>query len=87
MDLCVLAIVIVAMVLFRKESFLWYSGGVQVDVILPDSLIDDDNDDDDDGGDDSATGIDYKEVEAIVPEVVEILKLAPYRMIHLFSSF
>lgn len=52
----------------------------QVDVILSYSLIDDDDDLDDDND----IGIDYEGVEEIISEAMEILKLAPYRMLYLF---
>lgn len=61
-------VVAVVMVLFRKQSFLWYSGG-QVDAIWSDSLIDDGDDDD---HDDNSNDIDYEEVEEIVSEVIRI---------------
>lgn len=57
----------------------------QVDVILSYSLVDDD--DDDDLNNDNDIGIDYEGVEEIISEVMEILKLAPYRMTYLFISF
>lgn len=61
-------VVAVIMVLFRKQSFLRYSGG-QVDAIWSDSLIEDGNDDD---NDDSGNDIDYEEVVEIVSEVMRI---------------
>lgn len=60
-------VVAVIMVLFRKQSFLRYSGG-QVDAIWSDSLIEDGDDDDNDSGND----IDYEEVVEIVSEVMRI---------------
>lgn len=61
-------VVAVIMVLFRKQSFLQYSGG-QVDAIWSDSLIEDGDDDD---NDDSGNDIDYEEVVEIVSEVMWI---------------